>query len=468
MYNFPLLNTDNDDIDKAYRLALATIACNIVNRSNSNEENPLLLAGLGYDNPWVRDTSINTWNGCGLICPNVTKNTLLSLYDQDSKVINEATGQSWDTVIWAVGAWYQYLYTGDLEFLKTAYEIVKKTLAVFEENEFDSEVNLFRGPACYGDGISAYPDVYVTGDSGILAFAEERRSLCVDNGLGIPMFTLSTNCLYYYVYIIADKMAIELNKPREYSGKAVKLRSAINNAFWSDKKGDYQYIIDKFGGCDSNEGLGTSFAIIFDIADKEKIKKIFMNHYLTDHGVPCVWPTFGRYKKSASEYGRHSGTVWPFIQGFWADAAARCGRIDLFDNEFIKQTDNALKSCQFAEIYHPVTGEMYGGLQEENDKIINWQSMPFQTWSASAYLRNVYMDILGMRFDTDGIHFSPCGSRTVQRVDISGIKYLDSSLSIKIRGNGLHIKEFKINQKKCMPFFPKSKTGENFIEIILE
>ena len=161
MYNFPLLNTDNDDIDKAYRLALATIACNIVNRSNSNEENPLLLAGLGYDNPWVRDTSINTWNGCGLICPNVTKNTLLSLYDQDSKVINEATGQSWDTVIWAVGAWYQYLYTGDLEFLKTAYEIVKKTLAVFEENEFDSEVNLFRGPACYGDGISAYPYVLI-------------------------------------------------------------------------------------------------------------------------------------------------------------------------------------------------------------------------------------------------------------------------------------------------------------------
>ena len=64
--------------------------------------------------------------------------------------------------------------------------------------------------------------------SGIISFAEECRELCVNRGVGIPMYTLSTNCLYYYAYVLADKMADELHRPVHFSEKAKNMKKAIN------------------------------------------------------------------------------------------------------------------------------------------------------------------------------------------------------------------------------------------------
>ncbi len=47
----------------------------------------------------------------------------------------------------------------------------------------------------------------------IMTFAKQNRELCVDTGVGIPMFALSTNCLYYHAYVLADKMAAALGLP---------------------------------------------------------------------------------------------------------------------------------------------------------------------------------------------------------------------------------------------------------------
>lgn len=44
--------------------------------------------------------------------------------------------------------------------MKLAYEVPKTTIKYFEGTEFDEKYNLFRGSACYDDGIVAYPDVY--------------------------------------------------------------------------------------------------------------------------------------------------------------------------------------------------------------------------------------------------------------------------------------------------------------------
>lgn len=227
--------------------------------------------------------------------------------------------------------------------------------------------------------------------SGIISFAEECRELCVNRGVGIPMYTLSTNCLYYYAYVLADKMADELHRPVHFSEKAKNMKKAINNAFWSSEKGSYTYIYDSFGGCDSQEGMGISFAILFDVADEEKKRSILANHHTTPHGFPCVYPSFSRYDTpDGQSFGRHSGTVWPQIQGFWASAVASCKDSVLFDREFAAQTANALRSMQFAEIYHPLTGEPYGGRQENYGiAITDWNAEPHQTWSATAYLRNV-------------------------------------------------------------------------------
>ncbi len=365
--NTPYLVTDNKRINSAYRMAAATLFANIVPYKGGvlKKEEPAIIAGLGYRTPWTRDASINTWNAGGLICPETAKSTLKSCLTDDDGIMIK--GEYWDKIIWTIGAWQQYLYTGDREFLSLAYEAVTNTLAYQEQTEFSKELNLFRGPACYGDGVAAYPDIYAKhGYSGIIKFSTENRGLCDKNGVGIPMYTLSTNCLYYRSYIIADKMAHELGREEKYGEKAEAVKRAINRVLWNEEKGNYDYLFDSFGGSEAVEGMGISFAILFGIADKEKQEKIFKNTPVSAHGITCVYPSFSRYASDdGMSFGRHSGTVWPHIQGFWASAAALCERADLFDSELSKQTENALRGNQFAEIYHPITGEVYGGMQED-------------------------------------------------------------------------------------------------------
>lgn len=468
---FPYLKTGNKKINDAYRLAVSTVAANILPFKDGvlKNEKPVIIAGLGYDSPWTRDAAINTWNAGGLICPEVARNTLDSVLKKDENGY-AIDGEYWDRIIWAVGAWQLYLYTGDRDFLEKAYEAVCNSLAFFEETEFSEELNLFRGAACYGDGVAAYPDIYAShGESGIIIFAEKCRELCNEKGVGIPMYTLSTNCLYYEAYVIADKMAAELGKPAKYAEKAAKMKNAVNKIFWNSETGSYDYIYDNFGGCDRQEGMGISFAIMFGIADEEKTERIFKSFKTSPFGLPCVYPSFERYDTPDGRgFGRHSGTVWPHIQGFWADAAASNGRTDLFDREFILQTDNALRFYQFAEIYHPLTGEMYGGRQERWGKgITMWNSEPVQTWSATAYLRNVYMDLVGMKFAADGISFEPAGSGLADKIILSGLNYRNAVLNIEITGSGRELAAFEVNGKKRAPFISADESGELNIKIVL-
>lgn len=51
-------------------------------------------------------------------------------------------------------------------------------------------------------------------------------------------------------------------------------------------------------------------------------------------------------------FGRHMGTVWPQIQGFWAEAAARAAHADVFGHEFFSLVAHAVRDKHFAEIYH--------------------------------------------------------------------------------------------------------------------
>lgn len=467
--NAPYLVTSNKKINTAYRLAISTLAANIIPFKDGilTEERPVMIAGLGYVTPWTRDASINTWNAGGLICPEVTLDTLRAVVGKNEKGYF-IDGEYWDRIIWTIGAWYQYLYTGDKEFLALAYEAVCNSLEHFENTEFSSELNLFRGAACYGDGVAAYPDIYAShGMSGIIEFSKCNREHCVDTGVGIPMHTLSTNCLYYYAYVLADKMGKELGKEAKYARKAEKMKKAVNEVFWDADHQNYRYIHDQFGGCDHLEGMGLAFAILFDIADDEQKRAILKNTPVSDHGITCVYPSFSRYDTpDGMGFGRHSGTVWPHVQGFWADAAASCGDIEKFDYELSCQTENAVRYYQFAEIYHPINGTIYGGRQEDRCKgIREWPSENVQTWSATAYLRNIYMDLFGMSFTPDGISFNPVGSSLVENAELSDLLYRNANITIKINGSGAKVASFKINGKESDPFVSNDASGKVVVEI---
>lgn len=467
-----VLTTNEPAINRAFRIAMGDLSGNIQPFKDGllDEACPVILAGLDYDTPWTRDAAINVWNGLGLAQPHASRNTLLAVLERSDAGIRIG-GQYWDAIIWAMGAWAYYLYTGDRDFLRLAEEAVRNSLRRFEAEERDPETGLFRGPAVYGDGVAAYPDRYSPGGtSSILDWVRANPGKRAPAGYGIPMHALSTNCVYAQAYRVAGQMRRELGLPEdaEVEAQGEALAERIRQRYWNHEKGTFNYILDAQGGSDHQEGLGHAFALLFGLADADQARLVLDRQVITPHGIPCVWPSYARYTAQGG-FGRHSGTVWPFISAFWGEAALLHHRPDLFEREFKQFTDTLNRHGQCAEIVHPETGEVYGGLQENGSGPdgLQWASCMRQTWSASAYLRMVLTGLLGLRFSTAGLTFAPHLPAGLQRVHLSGLSYRGSSLEITVLGQGSRITAFQLDGEQVEPALRASLTGQHTIEVWL-
>jgi hypothetical protein len=467
-------------IAKSYRIAIGDVVGNIQHHKSGILETKelCLYAGLVYGKPWTRDAAINIWNGFGILSPEISKNTLLAQVGKTESGEYCIIGQYWDKIIWSIGAWSHYLYSGDKEFLRFTYATIKTTLAILEKEEFSEEFGLFRGPAVYGDGVAAYPEIYTNH----VSETKKGSYSCIEDwqaanpnlrhpiGKGIPMHALSTNAVYYKTYVLLSEMTKELGLEHEeqWCIKAEKLRRAINSQFWNDEKKSYNYLIDPFGNSDAQESLGIAFSLLFEIATDEQRDSLFETTVVSKAGIPCVYPCFERYRdESPDSYGRHSGTVWPHIQGFWADAAMKYGRHDLFLNEFNALTSHSNRDFQFVEIYHPVTGKPYGGVQEPEGRR-EWFCGERQTWSATAYLRMIYRNILGIHHTVEGIVFKPFVPDFINNVTLLGMQYRNSRLDLYISGSGSNIESFTINGVEKEEFIlPHDTEGKIEIKIKL-
>lgn len=418
--NFPTFECNDETLNKAYRLALACVASNTIYIKTGLLDIPsqCVMAGLDYKNPWTRDASINVMNAIKYLDTDVAKNMLLSvLKEENSKIY--IGDQYWDKVIWILGAYDLYNVTLDINFLRLSYEAITNTLSQLEEDEFDKELNLFRGPAVYGDGVAAYPDKYHNEnmESAIWKWQDYHKELAYKKGYGLPMISLSTNCLYKKVYNVVGDIAKILGEPSDiWYKKEEEMKKSINKHFYNGKNYDYLY-----KESNNNEGMGLSFLILFDITDKEQTKKIVDNTYVSKNGIPCVWPTFNRYKSLG--YGRHSGTIWPHISGIWARAMRKIGLYDKFEFELFNLANKAVRDMQFVEIYHPDTGLPYGGIQEAEwtKEFTLWKSCDYQTWSATAFIDMIYYGIFGIEIKNGEVSFNPRLPKGIKYAKLSGL-----------------------------------------------
>ncbi len=477
--SYPVMSfaCDHDDLNRAFRIALGDLFSSTILHKSGLMENPcpMIMAGLDYDDPWTRDAAINCWNAGSLLAPSIARNTLIGVLEKSGSAVTIG-GQYWDKIIWVTGAWHHYLVTGDRGFLSLAADAGQEALHELERNEFDREINLFRGGACFQDGVSGYPDRYVEGhrSSGpITRWAETNPKARASAGVGLPMMAGSTNGLYYSAYRCLFHMLTEQGRPGadECNRKAKRLRRAILEKLWNPGLARLAYMIDPWETSDRQEGLGLSFALLFGILEEEDAARAIAAQYLTPHGIPCVWPTFRRYETpDGTGVGRHGGTVWPHVQGFWGEAAARHNRADLLLRELVALASHATRDAQFTEIYHPSDGAIEGGRQEEAEEInsppgltpyplplgkrspeggqiVAWRSCRRQTWSATAFLRMIFAGLLGMRFDADGVSFEPVMETPLTKIRLEGLPYRKAILQVEITGSGRKIKSFHLNGK---------------------
>ena len=83
---------------------------------------------------------------------------------------------------------------------------------------------------------------------------------------------------------------------------------------------------------------------------------------------------------------------------------------------------------QFAEIYHPVTDEVYGGMQEnESHGISVWKSCEKQTWSATAFWSLLLYGLCGLEITADKICIRPYLPTGVDHMELKNL-HLDNAV----------------------------------------
>ncbi|MEI6712565.1 MAG: hypothetical protein WCO60_02360 [Verrucomicrobiota bacterium] len=486
-----------------------TVSAQVVEVAGTREVIPerpcCLTAGLDYG-LFQLDVMMHGWDGASFLSAEAVKGELLAnlLIGENGRIrsgdLNTGLG-------WSIGAWEYYLCTGDRPFLKVALAATLGAIEEFERDEFDPESGLFRGPAILCDGLSSYPDSWakdMAGKGHIAKWPAAHPDKKVSVGHGLPMHAISTQCINYQVYLIAARMQRELGLPLDptLEQKAARLKAAINSRFWLEDAGFYRFLVDPFGGSDQQHGLGNACAILFGVASPEQSRRVLAGMHITPQGIPIDWPVFPRYASpDSATYGNHNGTILPLVSGLWSQAAAKNGRIDLFALELKKHADRACRDNQFAEIYHPTTGEIYGGIQEgmtgrggksmkafvaarvggdgeltpENklklfppvegkEGMQLWQACGRQVMSATAYVRMVLQGLCGIHLDTEGLTFHPTVPKGMSPVAVYELPYRQAELEIHITGEGNVVKKLTVNGQEARTI-PTTATGKQVVRI---
>lgn len=421
-----------------------TILCDFAVYNATGRLNPqvplMMRAGGSYQTPWTRDAAINTWAAGRFLEPEVAKNTLYAVCVKDEKglPIIQPDDQRWDRVVWCVGAWQYFLATGDMEFLTVARGIVERALKRLDAEWFREDVQLYRGGSFFNDGISGYPkDIYLPGkDHSFMGEHPATEGIC----------SFSTNCVYCEAWRILDRMNAILGvSDAEPAKRHEALKAAILGTFWNEETGKCNYLLYPDGRVDGSQELaGISFGVLFGILPEKALEGLMEEKF----GIPSIMPSFpGLFSKERP--GRHNNLVWPFLNGFFIQAAAGAGKVQLAGAELKKMAALYNSAEGIYEIYNPYDGSVDGGWQIGGDDLQGhiWDSCPDQTWSATSYIGAVLQGILGIRIEEDGVHFRPCVPEYLKDSSVRGLVLRGKRYDVIVSGFGTEIGEMTFNGK---------------------
>jgi hypothetical protein len=174
----------------------------------------------------------------------------------------------------------------------------------------------------------------------------------------------------------------------------------------------------------------------------------------TPFGISCIYPQI----PGIPPY--HNDAVWPFVQSFWALAAAKAG-------------NEASLMESIAAIYRPAAlfltnkENFVAGNGDFAGTQINSSNM---LWSLSGSLGLVYKVLFGMHYETDRLVFQPFVPQALQgERKLLNFKYRGAVLNIEMLGYGNEIQEITLDGKPLAgAAVPASLTGAHALRIILK
>jgi len=435
---YPQLKSPFPIVDALYNLSLEEML-------NAVEPDSTLRTGKEWAGVWTRDVSYSIILSMAVLQPKAAQYSLMRKVKDGVIVQDTGTGGAYpvstDRIVWALAAWEIFKVTGDSSWLKTVYPIIKKSIEADLVNAFDESTGLMRGESSFLDWREqTYPEW--------MEPADIYKSIC-----------LGTNAVHYQANVIAAAMATILNDDdarEKHELIAKRIREGMNQHLWMADRGYYgQYLYGRTSRLLSpkSEALGEALAILFGIPDEKDVVRIVNSTPVGAYGIPCIFPQIANIPPY------HNDAVWPFVQSYWALAAAKGGNDEALMHSFASIWRPAALFLTNKENYVASTGD-YASTQINSDNML---------WSLSGNIALIYKVIFGIDYDQDLLTFKPFIPEALKgNYTLRNFRYRNATLDIAVSGYGNKIASIRLDGKSLKNAqIPSTLSGKHRLEIKL-
>ncbi|WP_262383897.1 alpha-L-rhamnosidase-related protein [Hymenobacter lutimineralis] len=403
-------------LDALYNLALEEA-------KRAVEPDGTFRTGKEWAGVWTRDISYSIILAQALLQPEVAKTSLLRKVSKDGRIIQDTgTGGAYpcstDRMIWAVAAWEIYKVTGEEDWLRQVYPIIKQSIEDDEHNAYDSATGLIRG------------------ESSFLDWREQTYPKWMQPVDIYQSENLGTNAVHYQANQVLAQMAERLGEPTvatKHRALAQRIGQGINQYFWQEQQGYYgQYLYGRKYRVLSPkaEALGEALSILFGVADESRAKTVVAHTPIMEYGIPCIYPQI------AGIPPYHNNAVWPFVQSYWGLAAAQVGNEAAFMESLMAVSRPAALFLTNKENFVASNGD-FAGTQINSSNML---------WSLSGTLGMLYKGVFGMEFQPDQLVFRPFVPQALQGSrKLTGFRYRQAVLDIQLTGYGRTIRRITLD-----------------------
>ncbi|MBI1938312.1 MAG: glycogen debranching protein [Ignavibacteriales bacterium] len=406
---YPSFHSGLTLLNALYNMSLEEMIFNV-------REDGAFSAGLKWPGVWTRDISYSIILSLAAVNPDASKASLMAKVKNGKIIQDTGTGGSWpvstDRMVWAVAAWEIYCVTGDMNWLKQVFQIIKNSAEADLKTVIDPVTGLVYGESSFLDWREqTYP--------GWMDPKDIYKSQC-----------LGTNAVNYQTYKVLGEMAKILGEESEkYFNTAGQIKNGLKKYLWLDDKGyfaQFLYGRNYFSTSPKSETLGEALAVLFDIAENRDAESIIKNTPVGEFGAPCVYP------QTPGIPPYHNNSVWQFVETFWTWASKKSG------NE--KSVEHGLASIfRGAALFLTNKENMVASNGHYNGTEINSDR---QLWSVAGNIAAVYRILFGLEFQKDGLIISPfIPENYASEYTIENFKYRDAVLDISINGFGSQIEK---------------------------
>ena len=432
---YPVFTSESPLLNAIYNLSLDELKLDI-------EADSTFRTGDKWGGVWTRDISYSIILSLAILEPEVAKISLMKKVKDGHIIQDTGTGGAWpvssDRVVWSLAAWEIYKTTGDRDWLKLSYEIVRNSVKCDQRTIVDPATGLRRGESSFLDWRKqTYPrwmqpvDIYAS-------------------------MNLGTNAVHYQTLKVLGKMANELGETDSWTTKADSLKQNINTHLWETDKGYYgQYLYGRnfFSLSTRSESLGEALTLLFGIADSSHARSVLENTPLLPYGIPCIYPQI----PGISPY--HNDASWPFVQAFWTMAAAKEKQQNMVAYSYATQLRAAALFLTNKENMVAETGDFAGTVLNSSR----------QLWSIAGQLAMTYRIIFGITPGTDSLRFHPViPEHFGGTYHLDNFHYRKSVLSLTVSGFGNAVSSFKLDGKLLpSPVIPSGLTGKHNIGMVM-